>query len=96
MAIRIDNPLASSRWYPGGGIYRNFWLVKKAPVHVGQWDTFETRENITKDSANVNLNISINNTLNDAIEVSVENSIYDLNDDGKKEVLQLLRLTGLI
>lgn len=24
--IRLDNPEESSRWYPGGGIYRNVWL----------------------------------------------------------------------
>lgn len=35
LAIRLDNPKESSRWYPGGGIYRNVWLVKSAPVHVG-------------------------------------------------------------
>ena len=34
IAIRLDNPPDSSRWYPGGGIYRNVWLVKTAPVHV--------------------------------------------------------------
>jgi beta-galactosidase len=28
IAIRLDNPPDSSRWYPGGGIYRNVWLVK--------------------------------------------------------------------
>lgn len=37
LAIRLDNPPNSSRWYPGGGIYRNVWLVKTNPVHVGQW-----------------------------------------------------------
>jgi beta-galactosidase len=26
LAIRLDNPPNSSRWYPGGGIYRNVWL----------------------------------------------------------------------
>ena len=35
LAIRLDNPANSSRWYPGGGIYRNVWLVKTSPVHVG-------------------------------------------------------------
>ena len=32
VAIRLDNPPDSSRWYPGGGIYRNVWLVKTSPV----------------------------------------------------------------
>jgi beta-galactosidase len=44
LAIRLDNPVptgsgwqsSSSRWYPGAGLYRNVWLVKTAPVHVGQ------------------------------------------------------------
>ena len=40
LAIRLDNPPDSSRWYPGGGIYRNVWLTKTQPVHVGQWGTY--------------------------------------------------------
>ena len=39
IAIRLDNPNNSSRWYPGGGIYRNVWLVKTDPVHVTHWGT---------------------------------------------------------
>ena len=34
LAIRLDNPPDSSRWYPGGGIYRHVWLVKTGPVHL--------------------------------------------------------------
>lgn len=34
----LDNPAHSSRWYPGGGLYRNAWLTKtQPPVHVAQW-----------------------------------------------------------
>ncbi len=40
LAIRLDNPNQSSRWYTGGGLYRNVWLTKLAPVHVAQWGTF--------------------------------------------------------
>lgn len=38
LAIRLDNPDDTSRWYPGSGIYRNVWLVKTSPVHVEQWE----------------------------------------------------------
>ena len=48
LAIRLDNPPDSSRWYPGGGIYRNVWLVKTAPVHVGQWGTFVTTPEVSE------------------------------------------------
>jgi beta-galactosidase len=39
LAIRLDNPPLSSRWYPGAGIYRNVWLVKSAPIHIAHWGT---------------------------------------------------------
>ncbi len=41
-----------SRWYPGAGIYRNVYLVKKAPVHIdynGVWlRQLEIAENYAK------------------------------------------------
>lgn len=40
--IRLDNKPESSRWYPGGGIYRNVWLVKSARTAVAHWGTFIT------------------------------------------------------
>ena len=38
IAIHLDNPEDSSRWYPGGGIYRNVWIrrcYKVAPDYSG-------------------------------------------------------------
>lgn len=40
LAIRVDNPPGSSRWYPGGGIYRNVWLTRTHALHVSRWGTF--------------------------------------------------------
>jgi len=34
LAVRLENPMSSSRWYPGSGIYRNVWLVTTPAVHV--------------------------------------------------------------
>ena len=40
--IRLDNKENSSRWYPGGGIYRNVWLTKTEKTSVAHWGTFVT------------------------------------------------------
>ncbi|MBR5176374.1 MAG: DUF4982 domain-containing protein [Bacteroidales bacterium] len=40
--ITLDNPEESSRWYPGGGVYRNVWLTVAKPVGVAHWGTFMT------------------------------------------------------
>jgi beta-galactosidase len=84
LAIRLDNPPASSRWYPGGGIYRNVWLVKTNPVHVGHWGTFVTMHDVSKSSATINLEIAIDNNSNVIAEVTVVTQIFDLDADGKK------------
>ena len=38
--IRLDNKPESSRWYPGGGIYRNVWLTRTEKTSVDHWGTF--------------------------------------------------------
>ena len=47
LAIRLDNPPDSSRWYPGGGIYRNVWLVKTRPSMSAHWGTYITTPEIS-------------------------------------------------
>jgi beta-galactosidase len=61
LAIRLDNPPDSSRWYPGGGIYRNVWLVKTQPIHVGQRGTFVTTRDVSEASATIDLQVTIDN-----------------------------------
>src|SRR3981081_1144957 len=53
IAIRLDNPPDSSRWYPGGGIYRNVWLVKTSNIHIGHWGTYVTTSEVSKNTATV-------------------------------------------
>ena len=47
LAVRLDTAHWGSRWYPGAGLYRNVWLVKTSPVHVGHWGVFVTTPSIT-------------------------------------------------
>ncbi|MCU0795428.1 MAG: DUF4982 domain-containing protein [Akkermansiaceae bacterium] len=51
VAVRLDNLADSSRWYPGGGIYRHVWLVKAGPIHFAHHGIFARSENIDGDKA---------------------------------------------
>ena len=61
LAIRLDNPMESSRWYPGGGIYRNVWLTTADPVHVAQWGTKITTSDVSARQAQVALALTVEN-----------------------------------
>ncbi len=61
IAVRLDNQRDSSRWYPGGGLYRNVWLVKTAPVHVAHWGMFVTTPVVSSGSAIVNVAVTLEN-----------------------------------
>ena len=40
--VRLNNKPESSRWYPGGGIYRNVWLRFSAKTAVSHWGSYVT------------------------------------------------------
>ena len=84
IAIRLDNPPASSRWYPGGGIYRNLWLVKTAPVHVAHWGAYLTTPEVTPAAAKVNLQVTLDNRSGAQAQVSLSARIYQLDAQGRK------------
>ncbi len=61
IAVRVDNKADSSRWYPGGGIYRHVWLTKAEPVHVANWGTYITTPQISNNSATVTIETELEN-----------------------------------
>ncbi len=94
--IEIDNRNASSRWYPGGGIYRNVWLTEAAPAGIAHWGTFVTSE--LKDGKAV---LKIRTTLRGtAAEGKLTTAILDKRSpDGKgksKTLATVSRNTGEI
>ena len=82
LAIRLDNPPESARWYPGGGLYRDVWLVNTGPVHVAQWGTTVTTPRVSTESAEVHLRVEVDNTTDELVRVAVESEFYALDADG--------------
>ena len=84
IAIRLDNPPESSRWYPGGGVYRNVWLVKTAPVRVAHWGTYVTTPDVNEKFATVKIKVNVENSTEAEVAVSMKNEIFELNAYGKR------------
>jgi beta-galactosidase len=79
LAIRIDNPNHSARWYPGGGIYRNVWLEKVNPVHVAHWGTFVRTPKVSAASATIELDVELENASSSIQKVEIVTTIFALN-----------------
>ncbi|NML64681.1 glycoside hydrolase family 2 protein [Hymenobacter sp. RP-2-7] len=92
LAIRLDNPPASARWYPGAGLYRNVWLTKVNPVHVGQWGTTVTTPRVSKTAATVSLRVAVANKGASDQRVDVATEIYQLSAQGEKTGRPVARL----
>lgn len=92
VAIRLDNPVpkdtnwqsGSSRWYPGAGIYRNVWLVKTAPVHVGRWGTYITTPEVSETIARINLAITLDNDSKQDAGANVSTRIFEIDGEDRK------------
>jgi beta-galactosidase len=83
LVIRLDNPPDSSRWYPGGGIYRNVWLVKTAPVHLAHWGIVVTTPRVSATTADVIVQIQTANETDVAAEVALSTELYALDATGR-------------
>lgn len=84
LSIRLDNPPESSRWYPGGGLYRNVWLVKTNPVHIAHWGTYVTTPEVSEELATIDLEISIDNRTEEEVNVEARTKIYALDAEGNR------------
>jgi len=91
VAIRLDNPPKSSRWYPGGGIYRNVWLVKTPPLHVAQWGTRVSTPRVDDEAATVNIDVTVDNHSAENAAAKVSAIIYSLAGDGKRDTRPVAR-----
>ncbi|MBD5778081.1 DUF4982 domain-containing protein [Pelagicoccus sp. NFK12] len=95
IAIRVDNPPFSSRWYPGGGLYRNVWLTKTPKVHVAQWGTYVTTPEVSEKAATVSLEVTVDNDGDSAASVVVSTDIFRADENGKAKGRKIASLKAL-
>ena len=89
LAIRLDNPNYSARWYPGGGIYRNVWITKVNPIHVAQWGTRIQTKNVSASSAIIDLAVQIENKSNADQSIKIFTGVFSLDDKLKRREQKL-------
>jgi beta-galactosidase len=76
LSIQLDNPEQSSRWYPGGGIYRNVWLTKTGPIRVDHWGTQVTAD-ANGSTGRVKAKVFVKNDNAAVSDVRIINTILD-------------------
>ncbi|KAK0620616.1 glycoside hydrolase family 2 protein [Immersiella caudata] len=91
LAIRLENAVDNSRWYPGAGIYRNLWLVKVDRMHVAQWGTQVTTPDVSEKEATVKVVVQVENLGGAAREVDVSTRIYAVGDGSGAEAVATIK-----
>ncbi|WP_369915074.1 beta-galactosidase GalB [Xanthomonas sp. NCPPB 3005] len=94
LAIRLDNPPESARWYPGGGLYRSVWLSKTAPVHVGQWGTQISTPQVSAQAATVRVAVTLDNSSDAEAQVQTSTAIYALDAEGRRQGAAAARIAA--
>lgn len=83
LAVRLDNPPESSRWYPGSGLYRNVWLTRTGPLHVAHWGTTITTPRVAPSEALVQVATIVANETAQRARVAVTTTLFAVDAAGR-------------
>lgn len=72
LAVRLDNPEHSSRWYPGAGIFRPVTLISTGKAHIPTWGTKVTTPYVKRDYAIVSASTTVKGATQDSVLVTTE------------------------
>jgi beta-galactosidase len=59
IAVHVNNPEHSSRWYPGAGIYRHVRFITLAKAHIDHWGVAITTPTITDERGTVQVRTTV-------------------------------------
>ena len=62
LAVKLENFVESSRWYPGAGLYRNVHVIVTEKEHIPIWGTQVTTPEINAQFARIHVKTQVNGT----------------------------------
>jgi beta-galactosidase len=78
ISVKVDHTqFADSRWYTGSGIYRNVYLIAKAPLHIKKWGVEFTTSGVTTASAQAKIKVRIENSNSSPANTEVAAKLID-------------------
>lgn len=100
IAIRLDNPNHSARWYPGAGLYRDVRLVITENIHFAQWGAFYKTLSASSEKAELQGSFTIDFHTDSSEPLKLIWELFDEVDCGKsaepvsRSVLDLQAVAG--
>ena len=88
IAVKAVNPLPSSRWYSGSGIYRDVTLITTNQVYVDYRGTQVTTPDIAQGDGTVHIKADIVNDNEAASAVKVKNTVYTKAGEAVSETVE--------
>ncbi|WP_207535942.1 glycoside hydrolase family 2 TIM barrel-domain containing protein [Desertivirga arenae] len=80
IAVRVDHSkFADSRWYPGSGIYRNVYLIKKNLVYIPTWGLSFSTPQVSEKNSIAQVSVSLANSSASNASLRVEASLISGN-----------------
>ena len=87
IAVKVDASASEGWWYEGGGLYRDVWLVKRAPVHFATDGIFANPVKDENGSWIIPFEAEINNTGTQKKTVRIAAALLDPEGNLLKEVI---------
>lgn len=90
VAVRASTgDIGNSRWYTGGGLYRDVHLVVKDTISIARNGVFITTPAITNQSADVSVQVEVEGLRNKSLEVEINTKIFspDGSQVGETKIL---------
>ncbi len=76
LEVELNNVEESSRWYPGGGIYRPVTLLLRGDKRIVTWETFARTTSVADDKAFIDVDTKVEGVSPDD-NAGVEIALYD-------------------